>query len=396
VRLLIIDSGIRGRCGHNFAFASLIAEEARRRGIETLAWCHQDFGHGEGLPFAPFPIFSSSYYDLVSADPVTGRWQTYNALNDEFHAQLCAAPIADIGAGGLVLVPTIAESQFDGLLRWIEGLDRADLTFVILLMLPSGAAIEGESFIVYDSLQALYYRLLLQRAARLGPNVHLLATGMRFSRDYSFLAERPVPSHPLLVDSETSLAPPAGKTILLHAGDAVDRKGLRLLPQLVRLLSAELPDWNLLIHANASAEGSNKLAVAELCELAKAIPALELLTGYLGPAAYRQLFSDCAIVAMPYDSASYRRLSSGVLWESIAAGRPVLVPGGTCLEREARDWGAEYRGIDTMSAETMAAAIVASLGSMDMGRAVEAAKRFRAVNGVGRFLDRLLELRSRP
>jgi hypothetical protein len=93
----------------------------------------------------------------------------------------------------------------------------------------------------------------------------------------------------------------------------------------------------------------------------------------------------------------YRFVSSGVLWEAIAYGRPVIVPAGSYLEGEARLWGASHCAIDTSSAASTASALSAILAAERWDDAIsrQAGDRFRAANGVRRFVDLLSSLSGR-
>jgi hypothetical protein len=43
MRLVILDSGLKGRGGHHYAFDMAVGAEARRRGVEVLALAHSRF-----------------------------------------------------------------------------------------------------------------------------------------------------------------------------------------------------------------------------------------------------------------------------------------------------------------------------------------------------------------
>ncbi len=100
------------------------------------------------------------------------------------------------------------------------------------------------------------------------------------------------------------------------------------------------------------------------------------------------------IALFPYDPALYRRKSSGVLWEAISLGLPVVVPAGTWLEHEARHWGAghvAYAGGDTAAIGDAFDAALAGIDELE-ARSAEAGLRYRAANGGAALMDQVAAL----
>src|SRR3712207_2729098 len=84
MRLVILDSALKGRGGHHYAYDVAVAEEARRRGLEVVAFANAMFPPDPDLPFEARPVFACSGYDRVSKDPITGDWENFRALNPLF------------------------------------------------------------------------------------------------------------------------------------------------------------------------------------------------------------------------------------------------------------------------------------------------------------------------
>jgi glycosyltransferase involved in cell wall biosynthesis len=320
---------------------------------------------------------------------------SFSRLNAQIRRELDTLPRSHFAPSDIVWVPTITEKQLKGLLEWIAAFDAAEAPqFLITLVLPPGVSCSRGKVTVYDTLQAWQYRSLLTNRSLLGPNVHFTATGLPIAKDYSCLAKRPIPAHPLLLDPELRLTPPPDRTLLLYAGDAIARKGMQWVPETLQLLVERLPGWKFLVHANDTADWTLKAPVDALRALQSTIPNFELRTGFLAPAEHRLLFEQSSVVLLGYDANSYRHALSGVLWEAIAAGRPLILPADTYVERDARAWRANYAAIDSSSAERIAERVVATLegGLLDHDHAFRAAEKFRAVNGVEKFVEQLLGL----
>ncbi|WP_198371013.1 hypothetical protein, partial [Roseomonas rosulenta] len=148
-------------------------------------------------------------------------------------------------------------------------------------------------------------------------------------------------------------------------------------------------------HVNAAAAWGEARAAAEaLPGLRAGAPNIEVAAGRLAPEAYLDLLRGARIALFPYDPALYRRKSSGVLWEAISLGLPVVVPEGTWLEHEARHWGAGHVAHAAHSAEAIADAFADALPRIAelQARSAEAGARYRAANGAAALIDQVAAL----
>lgn len=396
--LVILDPNLEGEAGHHLAYDMAIAREARARGEAVTVVAHRRFAAAEieGVRFLPH--FTASTYAELHKDPVTGAMDDWRHFNDLLQSELALLPRSELRAGDAVLVPTATENHLAGYIGWMKGFDPVDAPlFLLHLMFPSGLAVDAEGRqVVEDPLRALFYRLAERAAAEDGPPVHLFASGGQHAREFSALFGRPIPAHPVPIRPEPGAARPAPpRRALLFAGDARVDKGVALLPDLIPRLAAAHPDWTLVAHVNGNAAwGAAKAAVEALQALPASVPGLELAGGRLPRGDYFALSRSVGIALFPYDPALYRRKSSGVLWEAISLGTPVVVPAGTWLENEARHWGAGHVAYREHSAAGIAEAFAAALPRIGELAALsaEAAKRYRAANGAPALIDQVAAL----
>ncbi len=393
--LIILDPNLEGEAGHHLAYDLAIAREALARGEAATIIANRRFAATTIAGVNIVPHFTETCYAVRHPDPVTGRLDDYRHFNDVLQGELAALPVPALRPSDAVLVPTVTENHLAGYAAWMKGFDPADAPlFVVHLMFPSGFAVDdagrGE---VEDQLGALFYRLADRVAQEPGPAIHLFASGGQHAAEYGALFGRAVVPHPLPIrpDPAPRLAPPARRA-LLFAGDARSDKGVTLLPDLAPRLAEAHPDWTFVAHVNtASAWGEAKAAGEALAGLAGGIANLEVATGRLAPADYLALLQSARIALFPYDPALYRRKSSGVLWEAISLGAPVVVPAGTWLEYEARHWGAGHAAYAGHRAGAIVEAFAAALpriGDLEARSAVAGA-RYRAANGPGALMDQI-------
>ena len=344
------------------------------------------------------PHFSASTYATMHKDPVTGAMDDWRAFDDLLQSELALLPRPEFRPADAVLVPTATENHLAGYIGWMKTFDPLEAPlFLLHLMFPSGITVDAAGCeVVEDPLRALFYRLADRAAQEEGPPVHLFASGGQHATEFSALFRRPVAAHPLPIRPEPGPAADGRpKRALLFAGDARVDKGVGLLPALVPLLAAAHPAWSLVAHVNGNtAWGEARAAVEALQALPATVPGLDLSGGRLSADDYLALARGVGIALFPYDPVLYRRKSSGVLWEAISLGTPVVVPAGTWLENEARYWGAGHVAYAEHSAAGIAAAFAAALPRIDeLGAAsAAAAARYRAANGASALIDQIAGL----
>jgi hypothetical protein len=396
--LVILDPNLEGEAGHHLAYDMAIARAARARGEAVTIIAHRRYA-GSGIDGVRIlPHFSASTYHTMHDDPVTGAMDDWRAFNDLLQAELALLPRPEFRPSDAVLVPTATENHLAGYIGWMKTFDPLEAPlFLLHLMFPSGITVDAAGKeVVEDPLRALFYRLADRAAQEEGPPVHLFASGGQHATEFSALFRRPVAAHPLPIRPEPGPVPTERpRRALLFAGDARVDKGVGLLPALVPLLAAAHPDWTLVAHVNGNtAWGEARAAVEALQALPATVPGLELAGGRLSADDYLALARGVGIALFPYDPVLYRRKSSGVLWEAISLGTPVVVPAGTWLENEARYWGAGHVAYAEHSAAGIAAAFQAALPRIDELAAASAAAsaRYRAANGAPALIDQIAGL----
>ena len=393
--LILLDPNLRDPHGHHMEWNFAIAAEARARGDKTLIFAHRDCQLRGGDDLEIVPVFSCTTYERRYHDPITGPFDDFTFLNDRLAEELASLPRERLQARDLVLAPTLSENHLLGYVSWMRSFEPASAPlFALYLMFPSGVELsEGREPQVGDPFQALFYKLALRRAAEPGAPIHMFASGRQLAREFSELAGAPIEPHPIPIeaaarDPRRDGGPP---TALLFVGDAKLDKGFAGVPNLADRLCGEFPGWRFVVHANpGAANGPALKALNRLSEeIAPRRPNLRVHAERLPRPAYLKLIAEADGFVSTYDPAVYARKSSGVVWEAIALGLPLLVPAQTWLEREAREWGAgcvAYDGPDALSASF--AQFARELPDLT-ARSGAAAASFALHNGVGALMDQL-------
>jgi glycosyltransferase involved in cell wall biosynthesis len=342
------------------------------------------------------PHFSHTTYERRSADRYAAAHDDFVFFNERLQEELSALP-GEWHAGDVVLVPTTSENHLLGYVRWMKSFSPGGAPrFVVHLMFPSGLTFTNGQEKVADPLRAMFYRLAFRAAAEDGPEIVFFGGGRQLGAEYTALAGMPIAPYaiPLEPRRTTMVAPRARPSALLFAGDAKPDKGFLLLPKIAAGLSAKFPGWDFVVHANTAIGGAPvRGALEALKGVASKCRNLSVREGRLTADDYRLLLASADLMLLPYDAGVYAGKSSGILWECLSLGIPVLVPRGTWLEREAVLWNGGYAAYDPGGTE----AIVSAFGDMAQrlpeltAVSASASKVFRAQNGAEALLRQIVE-----
>ena len=394
--LIILDPNLAHPHGHHMEWDLAIAAGARDREQDVLIFAHRDCPIASKEKLEIVRLFSHSTYECRSKDRILGRFDDFTYFNDTLASELTLIPRDRMRTADAVLVPTLSENHLLGYVSWMRTFDaaRAPL-FVLYLMFPSGLGFPNETGgrTVEDPFRALFYRL--RRAAESGPPIHFFGGGRQLAREFSELAGYTVAAHPIPYDprSANSQRGTGRPAALLFAGDAKVDKGFTLIPELADRLCAMYPSWDFLIHANSGPSWGAALKAYEnlMLGVAPRHTNLVLQTGRLSRKDYLELMDRADCFVSTYDPVVYARKSSGVVWEAISLGLPMLVAADTWLEFEAREWGAGYRTYNDFSVD----GIIGSFSDFSQAlsslqaQSLEAAERYQVHNGVGALMDQI-------
>jgi Glycosyltransferase len=123
-------------------------------------------------------------------------------------------------------------------------------------------------------------------------------------------------------------------------------------------------------------------------ELASGNPAVSRY-GYIDE--LPSLINECDALLLDYDTEMYRRGGSGIAWEAIASGVPLIVPNGTTMSMLVENYqcGLKFAQNDP---EAPFRALQKARESYDelAGNALQASEKFRSIHGTKKFVDFML------
>jgi glycosyltransferase involved in cell wall biosynthesis len=104
------------------------------------------------------------------------------------------------------------------------------------------------------------------------------------------------------------------------------------------------------------------------------------------------LVSQCDALFLDYDTRMYRFSGSGIAWEAVASGVPLVVPAGTTMSRlvEGYGLGARFSAADPEDRFSALSRVKARFREFSEN-AMKAATAFRSRNGTARFVDSVIQ-----
>lgn len=373
MKIHIIDPGLLGKAGHHYDINLRVATELMRRRHDVRVYSHQQFAPSsdhlawDGIEVVP--LFSHFPYaettGAVPGDPGAGELHYFEQAALRFAAELKEVSLADIW-----LCPTLFAYQLFALSR----IDAVPAVFGVIQDAPDARLRQGRT---------LWRRALREAPAKSGrielgvlePEL-LLEYEQLLARGSQTIHQWPIPYDGVPASRCRSELLTVG--ILGHQRDA---KGLQAVGKLVNGLIRR--GYRVILN-----DSSERLQVdtrdSDRLRVLGHVPILGTL------------IQECDLVLLNYDPEVYRFSGSGIAWEALACGVPVLAPVGTTMSRLVRDYGAGatfcthdpasmYEQLDAMRADY----------AKQARRAQQAAEAFKAAHGTAKLVDRVLALTAR-
>lgn len=361
MRVHYIDPALTGLPGHHFDWARRLLAALAAAGHAVQAFVHHDATPEVRAALSVHanvvPLFRvSPYTDPTTLDPLSGALAHYTATVLDLPGRLAALPPAD-----LWLWPTLTAEQLVAI-----GLAQVRTPVAACIHFPPE---------MLSPLAPMAWRHGAQRVTAAGTPVRVGVTVRELGPLYEPLLGIAPAELPLMVEP-AAVAPAATppRTIGFF-GDHNARKGLHLLDNLVTRLLAD--GWQVVLH-----DASGRLSPRQ------PIPRLRVL-GYVDdlPAA----MTGCDLVVAPYDPAAYRAMGSGVVWDAVSRGLPVVAPAGTAPGRWVQELGAGVTFTTQEPASILQAVAAArEQHALLLAGARRAAQAWAGRHGAGPFLAALM------
>jgi glycosyltransferase involved in cell wall biosynthesis len=295
----IIDPGLKNQTGHHFDWCLKIAKYfyitygknikifvSKNTNAETQQVLQQ---FGEVIP-----LFAENPYQYAkTVDPLCGDLTLYFD-----RSMMLASALKTIDQNAIWIWPTLFEYQ-------LNALSLAKIKCQISACIHTAPEYRS-------GLAASMWRDAAMRASSAKINIHYGVTFSELAPLFKFLLRQEIVTLPLLVDAVPAQTPKLKLKRIGFFGDQSNRKGLHLLPELIKRL-------NYFGYEITVQDSKGKINGEQSQQLT--------ILGYVEDIA--QEMSKCDLIVLPYDPDTYKHMASAIAWEAIARGLPVVAPAGT-------------------------------------------------------------------
>jgi glycosyltransferase involved in cell wall biosynthesis len=428
MQLVIADHSLNDSNGHHYEYDCAIAAAAAERGCTVTVLANRGFSDTtEGMTVLPW--FRQTFYEIADGQ----------SLRRLIYPVLSALP-PGLGRAAHLALRRIWDQRRRSPLRGavsngfgadlLQGIDRLDLTagdhvLVHTLNLDDLEALTGDLVDRGEPHRLPTIHLVLRRTvdemsrgrsrgrlpadalgrlAEARRAIRLWSDTAELAADYAALSPLPVGVLPVAFRQDLMAAAlaarparsPDSPITLGYLGNARPEKGFQHLPALAEGLLAHPIHGGyvrFVVQCGLNIEGGEPGIVAARDRLA-GLPAgrIHLVDGVPDAAAYYALLAEMDIVLLPYEAASYRTRSSGILVQALAAGRPVVVPADTWMAGQID----ASSGRSFTDPRALLPVVVTLLDAFpDLAGATEkAAPEWCRRHAPGRFVDLLLDTRG--
>ena len=370
-RIVILDPGLRSLLGHHVNYARAMMHAAAPRNVDTVIFCSNRAPPELVAELPAIPHFSVETYDKPPISPSRPdsdyeSWVVQGSqllvLNMHFLSNLFGVS-AQIGPGDHIFFNSVLPNQLLAICQWLSAFpEETRPPSTIVLRYWEHTRFWRPAFELCAS--------ILNRSEM---RCRVCSDTVELAVLYADMMGRPVDRLPIphMPPAIDPAAPrrhfrpeglPPGTVTVGYLGETRVEKGAGFLTSVVEELTRRgAPSFHLLMQVSAP-WGLPPDVIGELQKLvAMTGDKVTLLMEILSTEDYYALLQDSDIVLINYDPERYRHSSSGIFTEAIAAGKVVVIPADTSIEREAQRFDMGYTGIARFDAMSVAEALYRAL-----------------------------------
>lgn len=383
-RMAIVETSLTEPRGHMIAAIEVFVDIARSMDLEPVIIGNKKF-KGEGISGVKVKAeFSKSIYEISSLPSMNDQLTRFGVFRDTFTKELKGVLDRYGGEDTLFFYPTVNEYLIGALADVLKSRAFSAAEYhLICLMLETGVQRDdaGEPKVVDPIKVELFREAFATLAGACGPrqenrlqdHTHIAAISETHRANYQLLSPIPIRSMPPLYGFSGKLdkinadivKAPDRKRVLLYLGEAKEDKGFALAPKVAESLLAQDSSLELVVQVHNATTPAEQEAAERLRAMAGRN--LRIYEGFLPRDVYMNLLAATDAVVMAYDPKRYACKTSGVFWEAMSFGAPVVVPDQTWLQQEAILSEADMECFSLHTADDVGKAIETLLKRTELG-----------------------------
>jgi glycosyltransferase involved in cell wall biosynthesis len=358
MKINLIDPGLENKAGHHFDLNLTIANELLNLNHEVSIYSNNNFAEEKYLnkKIKIIPTFSLSPYSELKEDPFTGEIDEFNQFSNTYSQELLKIPEAD-----LVVVPTI----FSFLLNAFA---------LIKMKTPIAACIHfGPDFYNLND-GNIRWRLAFRNAK---DSLILNLGGLERVNHDDYLPitlNKRFNVFPLPYDGSPGVSKKSKIEVVGFFGAQRGEKGIGFFMPLINYLISK--DIHIIFHDSSGRIKLNHPKVRYL-------NFVENISSEM---------AKCDLIFLPYNKENYMHKGSGILYESLATGLPVIVPSGTTLAEHVKLIGSGITFSNLTLASMIEAFELAQLSYQQLlENATKNAENWNQRHGIKKFIKALMD-----
>jgi glycosyltransferase involved in cell wall biosynthesis len=385
-QLIVIDPGLLELSGHHFNYNASIFRECRSRGIDVSIYAHSACSDdvAEVLPIKR--CFDINIYDWQTVNTRKDMENKFKIFNNSVEENLVDKVNVNLGPDDLILILTTTVHQIVGVMKWYSQLKNPKPRICMQFMHhPWYLGLESDPDFCTSILQQAMTSWEDDGSLRVtfAADNDLLAN---FLNKISGLPIRTLPmpiNYP--VGSFTGSRSNPERVRFGFLGDGRLEKGLHHFVGAILDQKAEnVPNAEFFIHIS-NQQGRNAYYIL------KNVPNCTVLCKQFTSVEYWDSAKSCDAIVLPYDPKYYHIRGSGILFEAMGLGKPVIVTAGSCLDWLVAKHGGAGMRCDFTPESLLDAVRFLATNFADFKQIAETAgKHVRQKHNPKAFLDALL------
>ena len=345
-RFILVDHSIVDHAGHYYEYARRVLDAARDKGFETVLAVNQraqisECSHPIRKVFrytfwecqrtGVLSRFKLAFSSRVRTPEQSERTQRFASDLEALFAS------SEIGADDIVLVPTLGSAELVAIAAFLAKRGMDGRNWHLLFRRDIGGPYSPLDLVGRAVKNQLVGGFVRSREILPNARWNFYTDTAELSSAYNALKIGTFKTLPIPVEAPepADRSEPDRPITVTFPGDARIEKGAHLIPGLIRAARAAGfgPDRvRFVVQGNMPNEysGRHGKKLRRAISNAEKLGA-EVICQQLDSRGYQRLLKESDLVVLPYKAVLYRRRSSGVFAEAMAAGIPSIVPAGTWM-----------------------------------------------------------------
>ena len=352
---MVIDPLLKSYGGHHFSWCKAISEFCKRAGFHFRAFGHEDCEKDIARDVPVEPRFAHAVIEIDIKIRILGPLVAIILCNRRLLAALKSLDLKTLTSQDLVVFTGASIYQFDAIRRWHKSYAKERPRLAVYVYDNVSSSSNGRSKLTKLGLIVKYQLTRLFRES--GEAASLFTESEATAKQYESLVGRAVTVLPFpSIISFSSQPKTTNDRLISYLGHARTEKGFELVANSIGPILAKWPEARFFIQCTDTSDNGMSNSIRAAVERVLGYGnAIEVEREYLTPIRYNEIFSKSGLLLLAYKAASYATRGSGIAFEAMLVGKPMVVSPHTWMSARLEEAGL---GTFVMAEETVEALVV--------------------------------------